>query len=158
MRAGDLAQPFETVTPETEVLAAAQAMAAARQPGLIVCGDDGHPYTIVPGSQVLRFLIPEYLQKTPALARALDEQASEELCRKLERTTVGELLPHPKDIDELPVVDVDATPLEVAAVMARMHSPVVAVVDDEGGTGRVVGAITASQLLGHLLPPGPAQS
>ena len=157
MRAGDLAQPFETVTPETEVLAAAQAMAAARQPGLIVSGDDGHPYTIVPGSQVLRFLIPDYLQETPALARALDEQASEDLCRKLERTTVRELLPHPKDIDELPVVDVDATPLEVAAVMARMHSPVVAVVD-QGGTGRVVGAITASQLLSHLLPPRPAQS
>ena len=158
MRAGDLAQPFETVTPETEVLTAAQAMAAARQPGLIVCGDDGRPYTIVPGSQVLRFLIPDYLQETPALARALDEQASEELCRKLERTTVRELLPHPSDVDELPVVDVGATPLEVAAVMARMHSPVVAVVDEEGGTGRVVGAITASQLLGHLLPPRPAQS
>lgn len=110
MRASDLAQPFETVTPETEVLGAAQAMAAARQPGLIVCGEDGRPYTIIPGSQVLRFLIPDYLQETPALARALDEQASDEVCRKLERTTVRELLPHPKDIDELPVVDVDATP------------------------------------------------
>lgn len=158
MRAGDLAQPFETVTPETEVLAAAQAMAEARQPGLIVCREDGNPYTIVPGSQVLRFLIPDYLQETPALARALDEQASEDLCRKLERTTVRELLPHPRDIDELPVVDVGATPLEVAAVMARMHSPVVAVVDDDGGTGRVVGAITASRLLGHLLLPRPDQS
>lgn len=42
--------------------------------------------------------------------------------------------------------------------MARMHSPVVAVVDDEGGTGRVVGAITASRLLDHLLAPRPAQS
>lgn len=121
MRAGHLAQAYQTVTPETEALAAA-------------------------------------LQKTPALARALDEQASEELCRKLEHTTVRDLLPHPKDIDELPVVDVEATPLEVAAVMARMHSPVVAVVDDDGGTGRVVGAITASRLLEHLLPPRPAQS
>jgi hypothetical protein len=158
MRAGDLAQSFETVTPDTEAMAAAQFMAAARLPGLIVCGDDQRPYTIVPGSQVLRFLIPDYLQKTPALARALDERASEDLLRKLAHTTVRDLLPHPQDLHELPVVDVQATPLEVAAVMARMHSPVVAVVDEEGGSGRVVGAITASQLLEHLLPPREAQS
>ncbi len=153
MRAGDLAQPFATVTPDTGALAATQAMAAARQPGLIVCGDDGRPYTILPGSQVLRLLIPDYLQETPALARALDEQASQQLCRRLEHLTVRDLLPHPRDLDELPVVDRDATPLEVAAVMARMHSPVVAVVDGDGDTGRVVGAITASRLLDHLLAP-----
>jgi CBS domain-containing protein len=60
----------------------------------------------------------------------------------------------------VPVVDRDATPLEVAALMARMHSPMVAVVDGDGaaGIGRVVGAITASLLLDHLLPARPAQS
>lgn len=157
MRAGDLAQPFATVTPDKEALAATKAMAAARQPGLIVCGDDGRPYTILPGSQVLRLLIPDYLQETPALARALDESASRQLCRRLEHLTVRDLLPHPRDVDELPVVDRDATPLEVAAVMARMHSPVVAVVDGEGEAGRVVGAITASGLLEHLLAPGAEQ-
>jgi hypothetical protein len=157
MRAGDLAQPFATVTPGTGALAATKAMAAARQPGLIVCGHDGRPYTILPGSQVLRLLIPDYLQQTPALARALDESASQQLCRRLEHLTVRDLLPHPRDVDELPVVDRDATPLEVAAVMARMHSPVVAVVDGEGETGRVEGAITASGLLEHLLAPGAEQ-
>ena len=127
-------------------------MAAERLPGLIVCGDDGRPWTVLPGSQVLRFLIPAYVQDEPGLARALDEQAADELCRRLEHRTVRDLLPRPQDLDELPVVDSDATGLEVAAVMARMHSPLVAVVDGD----EVVGAITVSQLLDYLLPPAAA--
>ena len=149
MRARTLAEPFPTVTTDTDAMDAARAMAAGRLPGLIVCTDDGRPYTVLPDSQVLRFLIPAYLQDEPGLARALDEQASDEMCRKLERSTVGDVLPDRQDLDELPVVDGGATALEVAAVMARMHSSLVAVVVD----GQVVGAITASRLLDYLLPP-----
>ncbi len=148
MRARTLAEPFPTVTTDTDAMDAARAMAAGRLPGLIVCTDDGRPYTVLPDSQMLRFLIPAYLQDEPGLARALDEQASDELCRKLERSTVGDLLPDRRDLDDLPVVDGDATALEVAAVMARMHSSLVAVVVDD----QVVGAITASRLLDYLLP------
>ena len=156
MRACDLAQQLAVVTPDTDAMEAARVMAENRLPGLIVCGEDGRPYTVLPGSQVLRFLIPTYVQDDPALARVLDEQASDELCRRLVHSTVRDLLPRPQDVDELPVVDADATSLEVAAVMARMHSPLVAVVDDHSGGNRVIGAITVSRLLDHLLPPRPA--
>jgi CBS domain-containing protein len=152
MTARMIAQPFPIVTPETDAMEAAQVMAEKRLPGLIVCGDDGRPYTVLPGSQVLRFLIPTYVQDNPGLARTLDDKSSDELCRKLVRSTVRDLLPRPQDVDELPVVDADATSLEVAAVMARMHSPLVAVVDGD----RVVGAITVSRLLDYLLPSRPA--
>ena len=153
MRARDLAEPFPIVTPDTDAMVAARAMAGQRLPGLIVCDDDGKPYTILPGSQVLRFLIPAYIQDDPGLARALDADASDQLCRGLVTSTVRDLLPRPQELDELPVVDADATSLEVAAVMARLHSPLVAVVDDGGGgRDRVVGAITVSRLLEHLLP------
>ena len=152
MTARKIARPFPVVTPETDAMEAAQAMAERRLPGLIVCGEDGRPYTVLPGSQVLRFLIPIYVQDDPALARTLDDQASDALCRKLARSTVRDLLPHPQDVDELPVVDADATSLEVAAVMARMHSPLVAVLDGD----QVIGAITVSQLLDYLLPSRPA--
>lgn len=152
MTARKLAQPFPIITPETDAMEAAQTMAALRLPGLIVCDQDGRPYTVLPGSQVLRFLIPTYVQDDPALARALDDEASDELCRKLVRFTVRDLLPQPRDLDDLPVVEADATSLEVAAVMAAMHSPLVAVVDGD----RVVGAITVSRLLDHLLPPAAA--
>lgn len=152
MTARTLAQPFPIVTPDTDAMDAAQTMARRRWPGLIVSGDDGRPYTILPGSEVLRFLIPTYVQDDPGLARALDERASDELFRKLVRSTVRDLLPQPPDYDDLPVVDADATSLEVAAVMARMRSPLVAVVDGD----RVVGAITVNRLLEHPLPPAPA--
>jgi CBS domain-containing protein len=155
MTARALVQPFPIVTPDTNAMEAATTLAAQRLPGLIVCGDDRRPYTILPGSQVLRFLIPTYVQDDPALARALDEQASDELCRKLVHSTVRDLLPEPADLDELPVVEADATALEVAAVMARMHSPLVAVVDERDGN-QVIGAITVRQLLEYLLPQQPA--
>lgn len=154
MRARDLAEPFPIVTPDTDAMAAARAMAGQRLPGLIVCDDDGRPHTILPGSQVLRFLIPAYIQDDPGLARALDADASDQLCRRLVASTVRDLLPRPQDLDELPVVAGDATSLEVAAVMARLHSPLVAVMDDGDGPDRdrVIGAITVSRLLEHLLP------
>ncbi|GAA4358565.1 CBS domain-containing protein [Angustibacter luteus] len=151
MRARELAEPFPIVSLDDEAMSAARAMAGQRLPGLIVCDAGGRPYTILPGSQVLRFLIPRYIQDDPGLAGALDEQAADDLCHKLVASTVRDLLPRPQDVDELPVVDADATSLEVAAVMARMHSPVVAVVDDDGER-HVVGAITVSRLLEHLLP------
>ncbi|MEP7191814.1 MAG: CBS domain-containing protein [Actinomycetota bacterium] len=154
MTARKLIQPFPIVTPETDAMEAARTLAEQRLPGLIVCSEDGRPYTILPGSQVLRFLIPTYVLDDPALARALDEKASDELCRKLVHSTVRDLLPRSQDLDELPVVVADATALEVAAVMARMHSPVVAVVDERDGN-QVIGAITVRRLLEYLLPQRP---
>lgn len=154
MRAGDLAQPYPTVTLDTDAMEAARMMTAQHLPGLIVCGDDRKPYTVLPGSQVLRFLVPPYVQEDPALARAYDERGSDELRGKLFGGTVRELLPNKPDLDEIPVVDHHATTIEVAAVMARMRSPVVAVVEGN----QVLGAITANALLAHLLPATPTQA
>ena len=153
MRARDLAEPFPVVDLETDALEAARLMADRRLPGLIVCGADGRPFTVLPGSQVLRFIIPGYVQEDLALARVYDEQASDELLGKLTDSTVRDVLPRERDVDELPIVDHDATTIEVAAVMARMHSPIVAVVDG----GELLGAITVSRLLDHLLRATPAQ-
>lgn len=154
MRARDLAEPFPLVSPDTDALQAAVAMAQDRQPGLIVCAADGRPYTILAGPVLLRSLLPAYLQDDPLLARALDEAAADELGRRLARRTVRELLPEPTDLDDLAIVDPDATALEIAAVMAREGSPLVAVYD---GT-RVLGAVTVSRLLEHLFAGGPERS
>ncbi len=148
MRADEMAEPFPVVDLETDTLTAARVMGDQRLPGLIVCDGSGHPHTILPGSQVLRFMIPSYVQDDPALARVYGESASEKLLTQLRRQTVRDLLPEPQDRDELPVVDPDATVLEVAAVMVRMHSPVVAVVSE----GKVLGAITVSRLFEVLFP------
>lgn len=154
MRAGDLAEPFPTVSLSTQALAAARMIGEARLPGLIVCEDDGSPHTVLGGSQVLRFMIPQYVQDDPALARVYDAEAAEKLLGRLSDKTVHDLLPRRQDRNDLPVVDLDATTVEIAAVMARLHSPVVGVVDQ----GRVVGAVTVSRLFEHLFPDLPTSA
>ncbi len=152
MRARELAMPYPMVSIDEDAAAAARRMATEGLPGLIVVGRDGRPWTVLPGSQVLRFVVPEYVQQDPGLARALDADSADDLCRRLIGRTVGELLPPRSALHELPVVDADATSLEIAAVMARMHSPIVAVIEGD----RVLGAVTVSRLLAHLLPDAPA--
>ena len=151
MRAGDLAEPFPTVSLSTQAMAAARLIGEARLPGLIVCEDDGSPHTVLGGSQVLRFMIPQYVQDDPTLARVYDDRAAEKLLGNLSTKTVRDLLPRRQDRNDLPVVDRDATTVEIAAVMAQLHSPVVALVD----RGRVIGAVTVSRLFEHLFPELP---
>ncbi len=151
MLARDLAEPFPAVAADSDALEAARLLAERHLPGLIVTDDDGRPRTVLPGSQVLRFVIPGYVQDDPALARAYDEASADRLCLTLAGKPVRSLLPpHPRDRDDLAIVAADATAMEVAAVMARMHSPVVAVVDADDV---LLGAITVSRLLDVFLPP-----
>jgi CBS domain-containing protein len=151
MRARDLAEQIPTVGLDTDAMAAAQILAAHRIPGLVVRDTDGRPYTVLPGSQVLRFVIPGYVQADPQLAAVYDEQAADELCGRLAGRPVRDLLPKRPDPEDLPVVDGDANSMEVAARMARLRSPLVAVVDN----GEYLGAITVSRLLSYLLPEPP---
>jgi predicted transcriptional regulator len=145
MRAQDLAAPFPTVALSTSALEAARLLAANDLPGLIVVDDRGHPRTVLPGTQVLRMAIPRYCIDDPALARVIDEEHADRFMADLADRTVAELLP--KDPGELPVVDPRATVLEIAALMARARSPLVAVVGD----GQMVGAITLDALLDRML-------
>ncbi|MGH3658701.1 MAG: CBS domain-containing protein [Micromonosporaceae bacterium] len=145
MRARDLAGEFPTVEPTTSALEAARLLADQDLPGLIVLDESGRPSQILPGTQVLRFAVPQYAQEDPALARVIDESHADLFLRALDGKTVREVLPETPR--ELPVVEADATVLEVAALMARVRSPVVAVVAD----GRMTGAITLDSLLDRLL-------
>lgn len=150
MLAGALARHYPTVTLGTDALEAARILADARLPGLIVLDDDGQPYTVLPGSQVLRFVVPAYVQEDPALARAYDEASADSMCDELAARTVREVLPKRLDLLDLPVVASDATSIEIAAVMAGQRSPIVAVMDGS----RFLGAVTVSALLEHLLGGG----
>lgn len=146
MRARELAAPFPTVGMDTPALDAARLLAGQNLPGLIVVDDAGRPKTILPGTQVLRMAIPSYCQDDPTLARVIDEAAADLFVRNVGDRTVAELLPH--EHRELPIVDLDATVLEIAAVMARARSPLVAVA---GKDQPMVGAITLDALLDRML-------
>ena len=146
MHARDLALPFPAVGLDSDALEAAQLMAERKLPGIVVCHGDGSPHTILPGSQVLRFVIPRYVQDDEALARVIDEQTADEMFGGLAGKKVRDLLP--KKEYELPVAKGEDTVMEVAALMARAHSPLVAVVED----GRLLGCVTVARLLERYLP------
>lgn len=117
-------------------------------PGLIVVDDHEHPIAILPASQVLRLLVPRYVQDDPTLARVLDEKYADTISDILDQKTVADMLPKDRT---LPVVAPDDTVLEIAAIMAAHRSPVVAVVEQASPTAPMIGAITASALLERLL-------
>jgi CBS domain-containing protein len=146
MRADEIAVDYPSVRLDTPALQAAHVLADGKLPGLLVTDDTGRPYTILPGSQVVRFIIPRYVQEDINLAGVLTDAAVRDFTGQLSGSTVAEVLPtRPAD---LPVVEAAATPMEVAALMARVRSPLVAVVRD----GDLVGGITAAHLLEVILP------
>jgi CBS domain-containing protein len=145
MHAADLVTDYPTVALSSPAIDAARLLASRDLPGLIVVDDAGRPHAILPGTQVLRMAVPSYCQDDPALARVIDEDAADVILTELDNLTVGTLMP-PQPY-ELPVVTPDATVLEMAAMMARTHSPLVAVVDH----GRLLGAITLDRLLDSVL-------
>jgi CBS domain-containing protein len=145
MRTRDLAVEFPTVTMDTPAIEAARLLAEQDLPGLILVDGDGRPLTILPGTQVLRLAVPGYCQDDPALARVVDEAHADRFLHRLDGKTVRQCLP--EQPRELPVADTKATVLELAALMARTRSPVVAVVEN----GRLVGAVTLQSLMDRAL-------
>jgi CBS domain-containing protein len=155
MRARDLAEDYPLVRLTDPALNAARLIADQHRPAVVVVDDDGKPVTVLPGSQVLRFSVPGYVQDDPSLARVYDERGGAEVCvANLAKRTVKEVLPAKDKRYELPVVSGNATVLECAATMARLHTPLVVVVDDD----TIHGVVTASHLLAAILdaPESPA--
>ncbi|MGI8646599.1 MAG: CBS domain-containing protein [Nocardioides sp.] len=151
MQAHELATPYPTVRMDSDGISAARLMTEHNRPGLIVVDENDHPIAILPGSQVLRMLVPRYVQDDPTLARVLDEGFADKMCDALSGKTVKDLMPKERSV--LPVVAPDDTVLEIAAIMARTRSPMVAVVEERSKTAPLLGAVSASMLLGVVLPP-----
>lgn len=150
MQAHQLASPYPTVRMDTPAAEAVRVLTEHDRPGLIVVDDNEHPIAILPGSQVLRMLIPRYVQEDPTLARVLDEAFADKMYEALGDKSVHDLMP--QDKVPMPVVAPDDTVLEIAAIMASNRSPLVAVVEERSKTAPLIGAISASQLLGRILP------
>jgi CBS domain-containing protein len=145
MRARELLVPFPTVTLDTSVGEAARLLATQDLPGLIVVDAAGLPISILPGTQVLRLAVPPYCQDDPGLARVIDEEVADVILRQFDDRPVREAMP--PDPHELPVTDPRATVLEIAALMARTHSPLVAIVGENG----LEGAVTLQNLMDRLV-------
>ena len=150
MRARELAVEVPTVTAGDRVSTAVRVMAEAHLPGLVVVDADTRPAMVLPGTQVLLLTVPRAHREDHTLARAIDEQHADTFWHELGDLTVGDCLP--RSPARPVVVREDATLLEIATLMARVRSPLVAVV---GADGRLVGAITLDRLLTRLAAGDP---
>ncbi len=149
MRARDLAEEYEAVSIGSDALEAARLMSEHRLPGLLVLDGRGEPKAILPASQMVKILVPSYVIDDPALAAVIDEKHADRLCEALAGRRVGDCLP--PTTAPPPIADPDDTALEVAALMARVRSPLVAVAEKTREGTRLFGVITASHLLHELL-------
>jgi CBS domain-containing protein len=146
--AAEIAETFPLVDIDSPVLEATRLLAEHSLPGIVVLTADGRLYAVLPASQVVRFLVPNYVQRDPLLAGVLTESTADRVAGKLAGRTVRELLPQPQR--RLAAVNADDTIIEVAEVMERLRSPLVAVMHH----GELRGVITASRLLAVALNCG----
>ncbi|WP_328834112.1 CBS domain-containing protein [Streptomyces sp. NBC_00252] len=149
MRARDLAVEYETVGLDSDALDAARLMAEQQLPALLVVDERGAPKAILPASQMVKILVPAYVVEDPTLAAVVDERHADRLCEALAGRKVRDCLS--KSTPPPAVAAPDDTALEVAAQMAQVRSPLVAVVEKGGAGVRLLGVITASHLLERLL-------
>jgi CBS domain-containing protein len=149
MQARDIVVSVPTITLQDTVAKAIQVMALGRLPGLIVVNDAGRASMVLPGSQVLRLVVPATYQSEPALAHTIDEEAADRFWVEDSLRTVGECLP--EKLAKVATVRPDANRLEVAAAIALARSPLVAVTERDG---TLVGAITLEGLVTSLAIAG----
>jgi CBS domain-containing protein len=145
MHAEDIAEDFPVVSIDSGALDAARLLAEHRLPGIVVTDSAGRPYAVLPASQVVRFIVPRYVLDDPSLAGVLNDSAAERAAQKLGGKTVRDVLP--EHLIDVPTANADDTIIEVAALMVRLRSPLVAVLKN----GKLHGVITASRLLSAAL-------
>jgi len=147
VHAEQMAEESPLVDLDTSALAAVRLLAERRLPALVVTKGDGSPHSILPASQVVRFLVPGYVQDDPSLARVMNESMADRAADQLGSKRVRDLLP--TDRRELPVVNHDDTIIEVAAIMARLRCPLAPVMKNK----KLIGVISASRLLELAMQP-----
>ncbi len=147
MKARDLAILAPVLRPEEPAIAALHLLTSSGLPGVVI--HDGHTYTVVPASQVLRVVLPQYVLDDPSLGRVWDEATADTIADRLAPLHVSDLLAAVERDDAWPepAVKGEATVVEIAATMASAHAPLVAVVED----GRYAGMVSVLALVAHLL-------
>jgi CBS domain-containing protein len=148
VQAAEIDEYFPVVDVDSPALEAARMLAEHSLPGIVVVTADGQLYAVLPASQVVRFIVPGYVQDDPLLAGVLAESMADRAAEMLGGKTLRELLPQHQLT--LPAVNADDTIIEVAAMMGRLRSPLIAVMKQ----GRLHGVITASRLLAMALKCG----
>ncbi|WP_293004416.1 CBS domain-containing protein [Mycobacterium sp.] len=144
MRAEDLDEQFPIVDVGSDALDAARMIAEHHLPGLIVTDASQKPYAVLLASEVLHLILPRYVQDDLMLAGVMGD-ALGDYAQNLAGKTVGEVVSTPPK--KLPSVDARDGVIKVAAELARLRCPLIAVTKN----GKLHGVITASRLLAAAL-------
>ncbi|WP_040780871.1 CBS domain-containing protein [Nocardia pneumoniae] len=148
MHAAQIAEDYPVVDLDTDAMDAARLLAEHRLPGIVVTDGQGAPKAVLPASQVVRFFVPKYIQDDPSLAGVLNESMADRVVDKLRGKKVRDVIP--EHLSTVPPAQADDTIVEVAAVMARLRCPLIAVMKGD----ELIGVITASRLLAAALRSG----
>lgn len=145
LRARNIASRHFTVAAEAPAAEAAAILSRVDVRAVLVVDAGQRLAGVLSDSALLSALLPDYVEEDAALARVLEEDATDLLWHRLEGRTVADLLdahegPHPE-------VDGDARLLDVAAMMVRTRLSLVGVRDE----GELIGGISIDDLLTHLL-------
>jgi CBS domain-containing protein len=148
MKAGELVQQLPTVTLASPAARAASLIATERLPGIAVLDANNRPVAVLTASEVLRAVVPGPVRDDPSLAGVLDEASADRLCAQgLTDKLVADLISPAEQRVRLASVKPDATAVECAALLARLRSPLLVVLDKD----RLVGVITAAHLVDVVL-------
>lgn len=145
MRARDLVGQVPKVEMDLPVVDAARMLADHCLPGLIVVDDMGCPVAVLPGVEVLRLVVPGYIQDSAVIAQVIDESHADMFPEEVSHRTVGQCLPYQRL--EPPVIGADATVVEIAALMVGTRCPLAAVVDQ---SFTLLGVVTLESMLKRM--------
>jgi CBS domain-containing protein len=146
VRAEDLDETFPIVPIDSDAVEAARLIAEHSLPALLVTDTSGKPYAVLPAFEILRFILPRYVRDDLALAGVLGESAADQAAQNLAGKTVADVLS--ADLRKnIRSVDAHDSVIKVAAEMAQLRSPLIAVMKN----GSLHGVITASRLLAAAL-------
>ncbi|WP_067574680.1 CBS domain-containing protein [Nocardia acidivorans] len=141
MHAAQMAEEYPVIDLDSDAMDAARLLAEHRLPGILVTDANGAPHSVLPAAQVVLFIVPKYVQDDPSLAGVLNESMCDQVASRLRGKKVRDVIP--ERLTKIPAAQADDNTVEVAALMARYKSPLIAVLDGK----RLIGVITASRLL-----------
>src|ERR1700744_2542306 len=93
MPAADIVEEFPVITIDAEAFEAGRRIAEQGLPGGLVVESSGGPFALLPASQVVRFIVPRYVQDDPVLAGVLSESVADHIAERLAGKAVGAMLP-----------------------------------------------------------------
>lgn len=115
----------------------------------MVVSDEGHPLAVVPGVELLASILPGAVREDALLAAVVGEALDAEARARAVTLRIADVLPPGRPTFAL--AGPDASPMRMAALMARTGCALVLVVEYDGDEPHLLGTVDATTLLHHYL-------